>query len=86
MKHPSYGALHTYIHTYIQTKWHGFFFSAYAIKIEKQAYQLAEWIVVSQLKTVLNDKFGAYFYLKTFFREILTCLSLVDGCCVMVAA
>jgi hypothetical protein len=30
------------------------------IKIEKQADQLAEWI--SQLKTVLNDKFRAYFY------------------------
>jgi hypothetical protein len=30
-------------------------------KIEKQAYQLAEEIVVSQLKTVLNDKFRAYF-------------------------
>jgi hypothetical protein len=40
-----------------------------AYKIEKQAYQLAEWIVVSQLKTVLNDKFGAYFYLKKLFSQ-----------------
>jgi hypothetical protein len=29
------------------------------VKIEKQAYQLAEGIVVSQLKTVFNDKFRA---------------------------
>ncbi len=29
-------------------------------KIEKQAYQIAEGIVVSQLKTVLNDKFMVY--------------------------
>ena len=42
VKHPSYGALHTYIHTYIHTdKVTWLFFSAYAIKIEKQAYQLA---------------------------------------------
>ncbi len=32
----------------------------FQIKIEKQAYKLAERIVVSQLKTVLNDKFSAY--------------------------
>ncbi len=36
------------------------FFSTYAIKIEKQAYQPAEGIGVSQLKTVLNDKLRAY--------------------------
>jgi hypothetical protein len=30
------------------------------LKIEKQVYQLAEGIVVSQLKTVLNDKLRAY--------------------------
>jgi hypothetical protein len=35
-------------------------FMSQASKIEKQAYQLAKWIVVSQLKTVLNDKFSAY--------------------------
>jgi hypothetical protein len=35
------------------------------VKIEKQAYQLAEWIVVSQLKTVLNDKFRTYFVFKS---------------------
>jgi hypothetical protein len=29
-------------------------------KIEKQAYQLSEGIVVNQLKTVLNDKFRAF--------------------------
>ncbi len=63
MKHPSYGAGHTYRQSDMA------FFSAYAIKIEKQAYQLAEGIVVSQLKTVLNDKFGAYFYFKKNFSR-----------------
>jgi len=38
---------------------------AILFKIEKQAYQLAEWIVVSQLKTVLNDKFRTYFVFKS---------------------
>jgi hypothetical protein len=42
MKHPSYGALHTHRQTGRQTdKVTWFLFSAYAIKIEKQAYQLA---------------------------------------------
>jgi hypothetical protein len=31
VKHPSYGELHTHRQTDRQTKWHGFYFSAYAI-------------------------------------------------------
>jgi len=32
---------------------------SFAVKTEKQAFQLAEWIVISQLKTFLN-KFMTY--------------------------
>jgi hypothetical protein len=40
-------------------------------KIENQGYQLAEWIAVSQLKTVLNDKCRAYCQVGLFAK----CLS-----------